>query len=121
MARILVVDDEPDIRLVVESLFLARGHAVETVIDGLEALRVLASEEFDVVVLDVMLPGLSGIEVLDAMRADRRLRRLPVLVLSAIPEDAGRARGMSHGADDYVVKPFDVEELALRVERLVAR
>ncbi len=121
MARILVVDDEPDIRLVVESLLISRGHLVTTAVDGTTALRTLAGEAFDLVVLDIMMPGLSGIEVLDAIRADRRLRDLPVLMLSAISDAAGRARGLRHGADDYVGKPFDIEELALRVERLAKR
>jgi CheY-like chemotaxis protein len=118
MARILVVDDEADIRLVVESLFVARGHSVATVPDGPRALKALAAEHFDVVVLDVMMPGTSGIEVLDTVRADRRLHGLPVLVLSADADAAGRAHGLRHGADDFVAKPFDMEELTLRVERL---
>jgi DNA-binding response OmpR family regulator len=121
MARILVVDDEADIRFVLESLLVERGHSVATAADGAAALATLAEERFDVMVLDVMMPGTSGIEVLDRVRADRRLRGLPVIVLSADSNVISRARGLRHGADDYVGKPFDMDELMLRIERLVER
>jgi two-component system phosphate regulon response regulator OmpR len=119
MARILVVDDEADIRFVVESLLVSRGHWVATAVDGPAALGRLAGEQFDLVVLDVMMPGTSGLEVLQTIRADGRLRTLPVLMLSAAGAADDRMRASDRGADDYVAKPFDVEELALRIERLV--
>ncbi len=118
MAKILVVDDEPNIREVV-SLYLRRdGHSVSTAADGEEALKLYRQTEPDLVVLDLMLPKVSGIEVCRRIQSDRRV---PVIMLTAKGEEEDRIIGLGIGADDYVVKPFSPRELAARVEAVLRR
>jgi len=118
VAKILVVDDEPNIREVV-GLYLRRdGHDVVSATDGEEALRVFGESEPDLVVLDLMLPKLSGMEVCRRMRANRRV---PLIMLTARGEEEERIVGLSLGADDYVVKPFSPRELAARVGAVLRR
>ena len=103
MAKVLIVDDEPNIREVV-GLYLRRdGHDTVSAADGEEALEVFREGEPDLVVLDLMLPKMSGLEVCRRMRADRRV---PLIILTARGEEEERIVGLSLGADDYVVKPF---------------
>jgi DNA-binding response OmpR family regulator len=118
VARILVVDDEPNIREVV-GLYLRRdGHEVVSASDGEEALEVFSRGEPDLVVLDLMLPKLGGLEVCRRMRARRRV---PLIMLTARGEEEERVVGLSLGADDYVVKPFSPRELAARVGAVLRR
>jgi DNA-binding response OmpR family regulator len=118
VAKILVVDDEPNIREVV-SLYLRRdGHSVSTAADGEEALRLYRQSQPDLVVLDLMLPKVSGIEVCRRIQSDRRV---PVIMLTAKGEEEDRIVGLGIGADDYVVKPFSPRELAARVEAVLRR
>jgi DNA-binding response OmpR family regulator len=118
VAKVLVVDDEPNIREVV-SLYLRRdGHAVVSAGDGDEALRLYQQTQPDLVVLDLMLPGLSGIEVCRRLQASRRV---PLIMLTAKGEEEDRIVGLGVGADDYVVKPFSPRELAARVEAVLRR
>ncbi len=118
MAKILVVDDEPNIREVV-GLYLRRdGHEVVSATDGEEALEVFRQSEPDLVVLDLMLPKLSGLEVCRRMRAEKRI---PLIMLTARGEEEERIVGLSLGADDYVVKPFSPRELAARVAAVLRR
>jgi len=118
VAKILVVDDEPSIREVV-GLYLRRdGHDVISATDGEEALEVFRESEPDLVVLDLMLPKMSGLEVCRRMRADRRV---PLIMLTARGEEEERIVGLSLGADDYVVKPFSPRELAARVAAVLRR
>jgi DNA-binding response OmpR family regulator len=118
VAKILVVDDEPNIREVV-SLYLRRhGHDVVSATDGEEALEVFRKSEPDLVVLDLMLPKVSGLEVCRRIRADRRV---PLIMLTARGEEEERIVGLSLGADDYVVKPFSPRELAARVSAVLRR
>jgi two-component system response regulator ResD len=118
VAKILVVDDEPNIREVV-SLYLRRdGHSVVTAADGEEALRFYQQMEPDLVVLDLMLPKVSGLEVCRRIQADERV---PVVMLTARGEEEDRIVGLGIGADDYVVKPFSPRELAARVEAVLRR
>jgi DNA-binding response OmpR family regulator len=118
VAKILVVDDEPNIREVV-SLYLRRGgHSVSTAADGEEALKLYRQTEPDLVVLDLMLPKLSGIEVCRRIQSDRRV---PVIMLTAKGEEEDRIIGLGIGADDYVVKPFSPRELVARVEAVLRR
>ena len=118
MAKVLIVDDEPNIREVV-GLYLRRdGHAVVSATDGEEALEVFRESEPDLVVLDLMLPKISGLEVCRRMRADRRV---PLIMLTARGEEEERIVGLSLGADDYVVKPFSPRELAARVAAVLRR
>jgi two-component system response regulator ResD len=118
VAKILVVDDEPNIREVV-SLYLRRdGHSVIPAADGEEALRLYRQSRPDLVVLDLMLPKVSGLEVCRRIQADDRV---PVVMLTARGEEEDRIVGLGLGADDYVVKPFSLRELAARVEAVLRR
>ena len=118
VAKILVVDDEPNIREVV-SLYLRRdGHSVIPAADGEEALRLYRQSQPDLVVLDLMLPKVSGLEVCRRIQADKRV---PVVMLTAKGEEEDRIVGLGIGADDYIVKPFSPRELAARVEAVLRR
>ncbi|MEJ7819598.1 MAG: response regulator transcription factor [Rubrobacteraceae bacterium] len=118
VAKILVVDDEPNIREVV-GLYLRRdGHTVIPAADGEEALELFRKSEPDLVILDLMLPKMSGIEVCRRMGAERRV---PLIMLTARGEEEDRIVGLSLGADDYVVKPFSPRELAARVAAVLRR
>ncbi len=118
MAKVLIVDDEPNIREVV-GLYLRRdGHDVVSASDGEEALSLFGSAVPDLVVLDLMLPKLDGLEVCRRMQAERRI---PLIMLTARGEEEERIVGLSLGADDYVVKPFSPRELAARVAAVLRR
>lgn len=118
VAKILVVDDEPNIREVV-GLYLSRdGHAIVSASDGEEALHMYRRTNPDLVVLDLMLPGLGGIEVCRRIQAERRV---PLIMLTARGEEEDRIVGLGVGADDYVVKPFSPRELAARVAAVLRR
>ncbi len=118
VAKVLIVDDEPNIREVV-GLYLRRdGHDVVSAADGEEALSVFSSAVPDLVVLDLMLPKVGGLEVCRRMRAERRV---PLIMLTARGEEEERIVGLSLGADDYVVKPFSPRELAARVAAVLRR
>ncbi len=118
VAKILVVDDEPNIREVV-GLYLRRdGHAIVSASDGEEALEMYRRTSPDLVVLDLMLPGLGGIEVCRRIQAERRV---PLIMLTARGEEEDRIVGLGVGADDYVVKPFSPRELAARVAAVLRR
>ncbi len=120
-AYILVVDDEPDLRELIRFNLTQAGHEVETASGGREALEAIRRQPPDLVVLDLMLPDLSGIEVCRAVRADPKLRSLPILMLTARSEEVDRVVGFELGADDYVTKPFSPRELTLRVGAILRR
>ena len=115
---ILVVDDEPAIRRLVRAKLQADGYAVVLAERGEEALRLLEDERPDLVVLDLMMPGMDGFE---ALRRIRALGQLPVIMLTARAGDADKLRGLEGGADDYVTKPFNPDELAARVAAVLRR
>jgi two-component system response regulator PrrA len=117
--NVLVVDDDPAIREALDRALRLEGFAVSTRPDGSAALSVLEDEPPDVMVLDVMMPGLSGVEVIRRLRAGGH--ELPVCVLSARDELEDRVQGLRAGADDYLVKPFELEELVARLHALLRR
>jgi two-component system, OmpR family, response regulator MprA len=117
--RVLVVDDDPDVREAVETALELEGHRVTTATDGLAALQRLAQSEFDAVVLDVLMPNLDGFEVCRRLRAAGN--RTPVLILTARDSEEDTIRGLDLGADDYLVKPFALGELLARVRALLRR
>jgi two-component system phosphate regulon response regulator PhoB len=119
--RILVVDDEPDIIALVAYHLARAGYRVSTASTGMEALHAAREEQPALVVLDLMLPELSGFQVLERMRADGALADIPVLMLTARREEPDRVQGLSLGADDYLVKPFSPQELVLRVRNILRR
>ncbi len=116
--RVLVVDDEPTVREVVAGYLRRDGHAVFEAADGPTALELLESEPPDLVVLDMMLPGVNGLDILRRVRAGSDI---PVIMLTARAEESDRVAGLELGADDYVVKPFSPRELAARVNGVLRR
>lgn len=120
-ARILVVEDEEAITVLLRYNLEAEGYHVETVMRGDEAEVRLREAVPDLVLLDWMLPGLSGIELCRRIRLRAETERLPVIMLTARGEEGERVRGLAIGADDYVVKPFSVPELLARVRALLRR
>ena len=119
--RILIVEDESDLSLLLGYNLEAEGYVVENVERGDEAELRLAENAPDLVILDWMLPGVSGLEICRRLRARESTRTLPVIMVTARGEEAERVRGLSVGADDYVVKPFSVPELMARVRALLRR
>lgn len=119
--RVLVVEDDPGIAAVVAYQLTRAGYRVETVATGTEGLESLHRETPDLVVLDRMLPGLSGDELLKLVRRDPATGAVPVLVLTAKREQADRIEGLEMGADDYLTKPFSPRELVLRVDAILRR
>lgn len=119
MQRILVVDDEPEVRAAVEDGLAVEGYEVRGVADGLAALSEVALWQPDAVVLDVMMPVLDGLAVCRQLRAVGD--RTPVLVLTALDAVSDRVDGLEAGADDYLVKPFALDELVARVRALLRR
>jgi len=117
---VLVVDDEPTISEVVARYLERAGYRAATAGDGLEALRLAAEVEPDLVVLDLMLPQLDGLEVLRRLHADGE-ERMPVIVLTAKGEQDDKLAGLRQGADDYLVKPFSPSELVARVDAVLRR
>jgi len=120
-ARIVVVEDEADIAALLAYQLTREGYRVETASTGPDALRAIHREIPSLVILDRMLPGISGDEVLRTLRAEPVTRALPVLVLTARREQQERIEGLELGADDYLTKPFSPRELVLRVEAILRR
>jgi two-component system phosphate regulon response regulator PhoB len=119
--RVLVVEDEAALSLLLSYNLEAEGYVVERVERGDEAELKLEETPPDLLILDWMLPGVSGLEICRRLRAREATRTLPVIMLTARGEEAERVRGLSVGADDYVVKPFSVPELMARVKALLRR
>ncbi|HET7219927.1 MAG TPA: response regulator transcription factor [Vicinamibacterales bacterium] len=120
-ARVLVVEDEPHIRDLIALHLKLEGLVPVPVGDGNEALRLARSEPFDLVVLDLMLPGLDGVTVCRAIRRETANNDVPVLMLTARREEADKVLGLESGADDYLTKPFGVREFVARVRALLRR
>ena len=119
--RILVVDDEADIVALIAYHVAKAGYRVSTATTGTEALAAAERDRPALVILDLMLPGLSGYEVLEQLRATEATRSVGVLMLTARREEQDRIRGLSLGADDYLTKPFSPQELVLRVGAILRR
>jgi two-component system phosphate regulon response regulator PhoB len=120
-ARILIVEDERDIAALVAYHLTKEGYRVRTAEGGTEALEAAGSERPDLLILDLMLPGFSGYDVLTEMRRRPELTEVPVIVLTARRDEADRVKGLELGADDYVTKPFSPRELVLRVSAVLRR
>ena len=117
--RILLVEDDPDIAEALQEALSAQRYTIDRAADGLAALDWLATYDYNAIVLDVMLPGLSGIELCRQLR--QRGDLTPVLMLTARDTSQDKVMGLDVGADDYVVKPFDLDELLARVRALLRR
>lgn len=118
-ARILLVEDAPDVQMIVNDLLHGQGHRVVVSSDGNEALRVAQEQRFDLIILDVMLPGKDGFELCRIVR--ERGFDGGILMLTARAQVDDRVEGLSTGADDYLIKPFDSKELLARVSALLRR
>lgn len=120
-ASILVVEDEAAIREVLNFNLGLHGHEVMLAQDAEQALQVLRGPLPDLVLVDWMLPGMSGLDLLRCLRADARLRDLPVIMLTARADEADKVRGLEYGADDYITKPFSPRELMARIRAVLRR
>ena len=119
--KILVVDDESDVSTLVAYHLKAKGYQVEVVNDPNRSLGTARTFRPDLVILDVMMPDLSGIQICRLLRADAQLKKIPVIFLTAKAEENDRVQGLETGADDYICKPFSTKELVLRVQTILRR
>ena len=119
--RVLVVDDEPDIVALVAYHLVKAGYRVSTAASGPDAVAQARQERPALIVLDLMLPGMSGFDVLEQLRAEEGTRDVAVLMLTARKDEPDRIQGLSLGADDYITKPFTPQELVLRVGAILRR
>ncbi|MBE6550315.1 MAG: response regulator transcription factor [Ruminococcaceae bacterium] len=118
MYRILVVDDESRIRSIIKKYAEFEGHTVTEAADGMEAVHLCRTNEFDIVIMDIMMPELDGFS---ACREIRKISQIPIIMLSARGEEYDKINGFELGIDDYVVKPFSPKELMLRIEAVMKR
>jgi DNA-binding response OmpR family regulator len=121
MTRILVVEDDPDIAQLITRYLERAGFAVACLASGRDALAALNERPADLVVLDLMLPQVSGLEICRAARANEKTAGVPIIMLTARAEEAERIAGLEVGADDYIAKPFSPDELVARVRALLRR
>jgi DNA-binding response OmpR family regulator len=121
MARILVVDDDPGVADAIDRTLKNGGHETIVVHNGWDALRAARTQEPDLVILDVVMPGMDGIQVCQEMRADHHLQHIPIIFLTARAMLEDKVEGFEAGADDYLTKPFAIQELGLRVRALLRR
>jgi two-component system phosphate regulon response regulator PhoB len=121
MKRILIIEDEKDLADLVVFNLEKEGFAAKCVFNGNEGLEAAFVEHPDLIVLDLMLPGIMGIEVCKALRKDPRTARIPVLMVTAKGDEIDRVVGFEIGADDYIVKPFSMRELILRINAILRR
>ncbi len=120
-ASILIVEDEEPIQILLTYNLQAEGFRVRATASGEEVQRLVGEERPDLIVLDWMLPGISGIEVCRLLRSRPETRDIPVIMLTARGEESERVRGLATGADDYIVKPFSVPELMARIKTILRR
>jgi two-component system phosphate regulon response regulator PhoB len=118
---LLLVDDDPDILGLLKSQFRDEPFEVLTAADGESALNIVRAQKPDLVVLDINMPGLSGLEICRALKADKNTREIPIIMLSARNQEIDRVLGLEFGADDYVTKPFNTQELILRIHSVLRR
>ena len=119
--KILVVDDEPDVTDLLVYTFKTKGFVVEAVNNPNASVGVARTFLPDVVILDVMMPELNGIQICRMLRADPALKQVPIIFLTAKAEESDRIQGLENGADDYISKPFSTKELVLRVQSILRR
>lgn len=117
-SSILVVDDNPEIREIIQVLLGGEGYLVETAGNGVKALEMLKNREYDLIILDIMMPGMDGYQTCRKMREESNA---PILFLSARTKDSDKTLGFSSGGDDYLVKPFSYNELISRAKALIRR
>lgn len=121
MQKILVVDDEIDIRIFLEKMLKKEGYSVIKAQDGLEALERIAKEKPDLVILDVMMPLMDGMEVLQKIKSNPKTRNLPVVMLTVKSSDEDVIKGYQFGADYYIAKPFDASTILAGIEMMLKK
>ena len=119
--KILIVDDEPDLAELVSYNLKKEGFEVSSASDGEEALKKIRKGNFNLVILDLMLPGIQGMELCRILRNDPKTKHLPIIMLTAKGEDVDKILGLEMGADDYIAKPFSPRELVARVKAVLRR
>ena len=119
--KILLVDDEEEFLNMVGLILRKAGYEVVSANSGIEALQILTLEKIDLIILDVKMPGMDGYEVCNRIREDMLLGHIPIIMLTCMRETANRVRGFRDGGDDYISKPFETEELFVRVRNLLER
>ena len=120
-ARILVVDDEPEIHAVLGKLLAKHGYAVESAYNADEAYAAIEAARPDLMILDIMMPRISGFEVCSRIKSDPATKEILILIVSARDEQANRIEGLKHGADDYVSKPFHLQSLIRKIEHMLEK
>ena len=121
MSKILIVEDDPDIRELLRFNLEKAGYNLFLAEDGEKALTLARKHAPDIILLDLMLPGVDGLEVCRTLKKDPELQRIPVMMVTAKGEEMDRVVGLELGADDYVVKPFSLREVVLRIRKILAR
>ncbi len=121
MVEVLLVEDDETIGDLVKYNLERQGFAVDWVLDGREALRKLRKKRYDIIILDLMLPSVDGLELCRQIRSEGKNRETPIIVLTALGDEDTKVKGFSAGADDYVTKPFSVKELLARIEAVLRR
>jgi two-component system phosphate regulon response regulator PhoB len=121
MATVLLAEDDADIRFLVTLKLTQAGYQVRAFEDGLSAVADAREHPPDLAILDIMMPGMSGLEVCQELRKDPATANVPVIILTALAQEADITAGFAAGADDYVVKPFSPRDLAMRVNAVLAR
>ncbi len=119
--RILVVDDEPEIHTVLGKLLSKEGYEVESAYNADEAFKAVSEERPDLIILDIMMPKVSGIEVCNRLKADPATKNILILIVSARDAQEDRIEGLSKGADDYVSKPFHLRSLVRKIEHMLEK
>jgi len=120
-SSILIVEDDLDVAEMLEAYFRVQGYDVSSANWGEDAVKVCASKHFDLVILDIRLPDIDGYEVAKRLRKNRRTKSIPIIFLTEKRSRADRLQGLELGADDYITKPFDIQELRLRVRNSIQR
>lgn len=118
---LLLVDDDPDILALLQEQFRDQPFDIFTAPEGASALSLIRNQKPDLIVLDVRMPGLSGLEICRFLKADKNTREIPIIILSARSDEIDRVLGLEFGADDYVTKPFNSQELILRIHNVLRR
>jgi CheY-like chemotaxis protein len=118
-AKILVVEDEPENRLLIGMVLTTEGYQVIPAVDGADALARMAQELPDLILLDLMMPQMNGFEVLERLRADPATVSVPVIVLTALAQERDIERAVSSGAQGYVIKPFEPDELLKHISQAI--
>jgi len=121
MVEVLLVEDDEAIGDLVKYNLERQGFSVDWVLDGKEALEKLKEKRYDIIILDLMLPGVDGLELCQKVRQEGKNRETPIIVLTALGDEDTKVKGFAAGADDYVTKPFSVKELLARIEAVLRR